>query len=42
MMHAPALLRSVLQAENYEEAARLRDEIRSLETGLCVSESGAD
>jgi len=36
------LLRSVLRAENYEEAARLRDEIRSLETGLYVSESGAD
>ena len=28
------LLRSVLKAEKYEEAARLRDEIRSLETGL--------
>ncbi len=36
------LLRSVLQAENYEEAARLRDEIRILEDGLYVSESGAD
>lgn len=29
-----ALLRSVLRAENYEEAARLRDEIRDLENGL--------
>jgi len=37
-----ALLRSVLKAENYEEAATLRDEIRSLETGLYMSESGAD
>lgn len=37
-----ALLRSVLQTENYEEAARLRDEIRILEEGLYVSESGAD
>jgi len=37
-----ALLRSVLQTENYEEAARLRDEIRILEDGLYVSESGAD
>lgn len=37
-----ALLRSVLKAENYEEAARLRDEIQCLETGLYVSESGAD
>ena len=36
------LLRTVLQAEKYEEAARLRDEIRSLETGLYVSETGAD
>ncbi len=36
------LLRSVLEAENYEEAARLRDEMRSLETGLHISESGAD
>jgi protein arginine kinase activator len=37
-----ALLRSMLSAENYEEAANLRDEIRSLETGLYVSESGKD
>jgi protein arginine kinase activator len=37
-----ALLRSVLRAENYEEAARLRDEIRILENGLLASEKGAD
>lgn len=37
-----ALLRSMLRTEKYEEAARLRDEIRGLETGLQVSESGAD
>ncbi|MCF6284724.1 MAG: UvrB/UvrC motif-containing protein [Candidatus Hydrogenedentes bacterium] len=37
-----SLLRSVLKAEDYEEAATLRDEIRALETGLYVSESGAD
>ncbi len=37
-----ALLRSMLKAENYEEAATLRDEIRSLEAGLYMSESGAD
>jgi protein arginine kinase activator len=37
-----SLLRSVLKAERYEEAAQLRDEIQSLETGLTVSESGAD
>ena len=37
-----SLLRAVLQAENYEEAALLRDEIRGLELGLSVSESGAD
>lgn len=37
-----ALLRSVLRAENYEEAARLRDEIRILENGLFVSEQGTD
>lgn len=37
-----SLLRSVLKAERYEEAARLRDEIRSLETGLSMSEAGAD
>lgn len=37
-----ALLRSVLRAENYEEAARLRDEIRQLESGLALSGSGND
>lgn len=37
-----SLLRSMLRAENYEEAARLRDEIRGLEAGLYMSESGAD
>lgn len=37
-----ALMRSVVRAEHYEEAARLRDEIRGLETGLNVSEAGAD
>jgi protein arginine kinase activator len=37
-----ALLRTMLRAEKYEEAARLRDEIRGLETGLYVSESGVD
>ncbi len=37
-----SLLRSVIQDENYEEAALLRDEIRCLETGLSASESGAD
>lgn len=37
-----ALLRSVLRAENYEEAARLRDEIKSLEAGLAMAETGAD
>lgn len=37
-----SLLRSVLKAEQYEEAARLRDEIRTMETGLSMSESGAD
>lgn len=31
------LLRSVLKAENYEEAAALRDEIRTLESGLYAS-----
>lgn len=36
-----ALLRSVLRAEKYEEAAGLRDEIRALEEGLSLSESGA-
>ncbi|HNR29629.1 MAG TPA: hypothetical protein PKI11_01955, partial [Candidatus Hydrogenedentes bacterium] len=37
-----SLLRTMLGAEKYEEAAQLRDEIRDLETGLYVSESGAD
>jgi len=37
-----ALLKSALGTENYEEAASLRDEIQALETGLSVSESGAD
>jgi len=37
-----SLLRTMLGAEKYEEAAQLRDEIRSIETGLYVSESGAD
>lgn len=33
------LLRSVLRAEKYEEAARLRDEIKKLESALQTSES---
>lgn len=37
-----ALLRSVVKAENYEEAARLRDEIKRLESGLNVGETGTD
>jgi len=37
-----ALLRSVLKAENYEEAARLRDEIKQLESGLALSGTGND
>ena len=37
-----ALLKTALNLENYEEAASLRDEIRSLETGLVASEAGAD
>ncbi len=37
-----ALLRSVIKAENYEEAAALRDEIRALESGLYFSDSGTD
>jgi len=37
-----ALLKTALSLENYEEAASLRDEIRSLETGLGASEAGAD
>lgn len=36
-----ALLRSMLKAENYEEAAKLRDEIRELESGLYASNPGA-
>lgn len=36
------LLRSMLKAEKYEEAARLRDEIQSLERALQASESRAD
>ena len=35
-----ALLRSALGAENYEEAAGLRDDIRVLESGLRTSELG--
>lgn len=37
-----ALLKTALTTENYEDAASLRDEIRSLETGLDASEAGAD
>lgn len=37
-----ALLRSALNAENYEEAATLRDDIRTLESGLRTSELGHD
>lgn len=37
-----ALLRSIVKAENYEEAARLRDEIKRIESGLTVGEPGAD
>ena len=37
-----ALLRSMLRAENYEEAAKLRDVISSLESGLSMSKSGVD
>ena len=36
------LLRTMLKAENYEEAARLRDEIRELEGGLSMADSGTD
>ena len=36
------LLRSALDAENYEEAATLRDDIRTLESGLRISELGHD
>lgn len=35
-----SLLRTALDAENYEEAATLRDDIRTLESGLRVSELG--
>ena len=37
-----SLLKAALGTENYEEAASLRDEIRELETGLSISESGTD
>ena len=37
-----SLLRSALDAENYEEAATLRDDIRTLESGLRASELGHD
>jgi protein arginine kinase activator len=37
-----SLLRSVLNAENYEEAAILRDEIQCLEQGMSASEAGTD
>jgi len=37
-----ALLKTALTMENYEEAAALRDEIRSLETGLVAAESGTE
>lgn len=37
-----ALLKTALSLENYEDAAALRDEIRSLETGLGVSVSGVE
>ncbi len=37
-----ALLRSSLKAEQYEQAALLRDEIRSLEEGLDAQASGHD
>ncbi|MFM1919421.1 MAG: hypothetical protein RLZZ303_1055 [Candidatus Hydrogenedentota bacterium] len=36
------LLRSVLKAEKYEEAARLRDEIKSLESALQSAEAGSE
>jgi len=36
------LLRSVIRAEDYEQAARLRDEIRGLESGLRLTEAGTD
>lgn len=37
-----ALLRSMLKAENYEEAARLRDEIRELESGMAAQDAGVE
>jgi len=37
-----ALLRSVLRAEQYEEAARIRDEIRRLEAGMISSDYTGD
>lgn len=37
-----ALLKSALGAENYEEAALLRDEIHALELGLGASEAGVE
>lgn len=36
------LLRTMLKAENYEEAARIRDEIRQLEGGLTLADAGKD
>lgn len=36
------LLRSVLRAEDYEQAAQLRDEIKGLESGLRLTEAGTD
>ncbi len=35
-----ALLRTALKAENYEEAAHVRDEIRALESGLHAPSTG--
>jgi protein arginine kinase activator len=37
-----ALLRSLLRTENYEDAATLRDEIRTLEEGLYASGTGIE
>lgn len=34
-----ALLRSIVKAENYEEAARLRDEIRQLQSSLSAGDA---
>lgn len=36
------LLRSVLKAEKYEEAARLRDEIKTLESALQSADAGVE